>query len=65
MKVGRINASKIFTAGHSREIGLYDEAVVGSFPGFRRGTTKDVFQIDGIWLRETDALKVRARKAKP
>lgn len=63
--MGRIKASRVFTAGHKSEIGRYDVAKLGSFPGFGSGTTSEVFQIAGIRPCAKERLKISVRSATP
>ena len=45
---GRRRRSSTFTEGHKREMGRYPDPEAAGLPGFRIGTTIDVFQMDGM-----------------
>ena len=52
-------------AGQRRETSLYEFESPGSLPGLGRGTTRDFFQIAGIWLADIDRLKSLVRNINP
>ena len=47
-RVGRINLSKIFTAGHKSETGLYEVESSAGFFGLRSGMMVLIFQMSGM-----------------
>ena len=54
--------SRIFDAGHRREIGLYVLLSLTLFPGLKSGMIVDCFHMDRIELDDRDRLKTWVMK---
>ena len=61
ISVGRINPSRTLMAGHSRDIGRYEEESSDGFFDFRRGIITEDFQIAGIVLVFSEILKISVK----
>ena len=62
---GRSRRSKIFTAGHSKEIGRYEAPSILGPQGFKIGMIVELFQREGRLIPPSEKLKSYVRKARP
>ena len=65
LSAGRRSRSKIFTAGTSSEIGLYEELIPAGLPGFRTGIITEDFHMDGISALAKERLKTAVKNSMP
>ena len=62
---GKSRRCKIFTAGHSKEIGRHEAPSVRGLPGFKIGMIVELFQMEGRSIPASERLKSSVRKTRP